>query len=156
MLCNAIKPVIIFKERLLISTTLTAQWQGCKAMAPTLPHRHLGMMWRMLAEVLGKRNREQAKAALASPRCCPEPTGSNSLYRTHLCDDVEIIPRLPLHNDFLSIFKLHRLQGISYSEAFPLLQRLCRKIQESLATLHYHGILGCFLRKPSSQIPEVT
>lgn len=46
--------------------------------------------------------------------------------RTHLRDDVEAVPGLPLDHDFLSIFKLHRLQGIGHSQALPLFQGLCR------------------------------
>lgn len=45
----------------------------------------------------------------------------------YLQDDEELIPRLALHHDFLSVFKLHRLQGVSDGQTLPLLQGLCSR-----------------------------
>ncbi len=47
-------------------------------------------------------------------------------FHTHLCNDEEIISRFSLHYDLLSIFKLHRLQGIGHSQPLPLIKGFCK------------------------------
>lgn len=42
----------------------------------------------------------------------------------YLQDNEELIARLSLYNNFLAILKLHRLQGVSHCQTFPLIQRL--------------------------------
>lgn len=54
------------------------------------------------------------------------PTLSPALRpsNTHLRDDEEVIPGLPLNHDLLSILELHGLQGVRHSQALPFLQGL--------------------------------
>lgn len=40
-------------------------------------------------------------------------------------DNEELVARLSLHHYFLSVFKLHRLQGICDGQTLPFLQGLC-------------------------------
>lgn len=49
-----------------------------------------------------------------------------SHFYAYLCNNEEIISRFSLHYDLLSIFKLHRLQGIGYSQPLPLLKGFCK------------------------------
>ena len=44
--------------------------------------------------------------------------------QTHLRDDEEVVPRLPLNHNLLSVLKLDRLQGVGHRQALPLLQGL--------------------------------
>ena len=41
---------------------------------------------------------------------------------THLRDDEEVVPGLPLDHNLLSVFKLHGLQGVGHRQMLPLLQ----------------------------------
>lgn len=41
---------------------------------------------------------------------------------THLRDDEEVVPGLPLDHNLLSVFKLHGLQGVGHRQTLPLLQ----------------------------------
>lgn len=66
------------------------------------------------------------------------PLGRGS-GRTHLRDDVEVVPGLPLDHNLLSVFKLHRLQGVGHGQALPLLQGLWRGDRSTSPQCHLRG-----------------